>query len=128
MTLRPCIVCGTPAPSSRCDEHALPDRRGSASRRGYDKRWRALSTRARRLQPFCSDCGAVEDLTVDHSEEAWQRHEAGLAVRLEDVEVVCRGCNSRRGQARPRGEGVSEGSRRPARQAKSASHTPGGIS
>lgn len=128
MTLRPCIVCGEPSQSSRCEEHALPDRRPSREQRGYDKRWRALSTRARRLQPWCTDCGSVEDLTTDHSEQAWERHEKGLAIRLEDVEVVCRACNSRRGRARTRGVGVEQSSGPPARQDESPSHTPGGIS
>lgn len=64
-----------------------------------------MSKRARRLQPWCSDCGSVEDLTTDHSVAAWERKDAGKAIRLEDVDVVCRSCNSRRGRARPQGRG-----------------------
>ena len=88
--------------------------------RGYGSAWQRLSARARRLQPFCSDCGATDDLTADHSPEAWERVAAGLPVRLADVDVVCRGCNSRRGRARPWGDGVPAGAYDPwARQSLS---------
>lgn len=104
--LRPCVECGELSTESRCPLHPgsstpIP----SASARGYDAAWRRLSAKARRAQPFCSDCGATEDLTTDHSPEAWARKARGLAVRLSDVEVVCRSCNSRRGAAR--GGGVT---------------------
>ena len=75
-------------------------RRGTAKSRGYGAAWVRLSRRARRLQPFCSDCGREDDLTTDHSPRAWARAEAGLPVRLEDVDVVCRVCNADRGPAR----------------------------
>lgn len=42
----------------------------------------------------------MDDLTTDHSAEAWQRHELGLSIRLRDVAVVCRRCNAERGAAR----------------------------
>lgn len=124
MTLSPCLVCGEPAERGRCPMHyvARPQRLD-----GYDRAWRSLSLRARRLQPFCSDCGAVDDLSVDHSPEAWERKAAGLAIRLEDVDVVCRACNSARGQARPstRGGDPDDAARSAARKAKFASHTAG---
>lgn len=68
--------------------------------RGYDSAWDRLSKRARRLQPFCSDCGSPDDLTADHTVTAWQRKEQGLPIRLRDIDVVCRSCNSARGEAR----------------------------
>lgn len=74
--------------------------RGSSTARGYDQKWRRLSERARRLSPQCEDCGSVDDLTTDHSTEAWKRRELGLSIRLRDVAVVCRRCNSERGAAR----------------------------
>lgn len=104
MTWTPCIDCGTPSPTTRCPEHTKPDLRGTATQRGYDSTWAALSRRARRAQPFCTDCGARDDLTVDHSPEAWARKNAGLVIRLQDVDVCCRSCNSKRGRAKPRGE------------------------
>lgn len=102
MSLRPCLECGTPTEDTRCPEHATARTHDlSATRRGYDAAWTRLSKRARRLQPFCSDCDTVDDLTVDHSAEAWRRHAQGLEIRVEDVDVVCRSCNGKRGRARP---------------------------
>lgn len=109
---RPCLSCGTPTPGTYCDECRPPDTRPAHATRaesGYDSAWDRLSARARRLQPFCLDCGTTEDLTADHLPIAWERKAAGLAVRLADIEVVCRSCNTKRGAARgdssrPRGE------------------------
>lgn len=78
---------------------------------GYDARWRKLSRRARQLQPFCSHCGSTDDLTADHSPEAWRRHAAGLPIRLRDVDVLCRRCNTDAGPAR--GPNARERDRRP---------------
>lgn len=75
-------------------------RRGNRHQRGYDNTWQRLSKRARKLQPFCEDCGSTDDLTGDHTEEAWRRREAGKVIRLQDIAVVCRRCNSERGAAR----------------------------
>lgn len=105
---RPCTRCGEPHMGSGqcvdCRREADAHRsRASRQSRGYDAAWVRLSKRARRLQPFCTDCGAVDDLTVDHTPEAWARKAAGKAIRLEDVDVVCRRCNARRGRARPQG-------------------------
>ena len=106
-----CATCGAPFTlepgemrRSRCTDcrpapREIPDR-GTPKERGYDERWRRLSIRARRAQPFCSDCGATDDLTADHTPEAWARREAGQSIRLEDVDVVCRPCNGRRGAVR----------------------------
>lgn len=99
MTLRPCIDCGEPAAGPRCAEHTT-DGKPTAHTRGYDAAWTRLSKRARRLQPFCTDCGATEDLQGDHTPEAWQRKAAGLPIRLADIAVVCARCNRRRGAAR----------------------------
>ncbi len=118
MTLRPCLECGEPTPATRCEQHTTcRTHELSAGERGYDTAWHRLSKRARKLQPWCSDCGALGDLTADHSAKAWARKAAGKVLRLRDVEVVCRSCNSKRGARRvgltPRGEGPSEGVSRP---------------
>ena len=135
MTMRTCLECGTPCLESRCDEHKLKDSRPkpAAATAAYDAQWRRLSAQARRLQPFCSDCGTTEDLQADHSVEAWERRERGLAIRLEDIEVVCGPCNRRRGAAR--GANVSRPggvTRRldadsPRRHKEFRSHTPRGY-
>ena len=95
MTLpKPCLDCGVPTDATRCPPCTTTAniRRGSAAERGYDHRWRRLSKRAIRRQPWCTDCGTRDDLTGDHLR--WP------ARSLADVEVVCRPCNSRRGAAR----------------------------
>lgn len=104
MVTKPCLTCGTPADGPHCDEHAPRHHGrhvGNARQRGYDTAWTKLSKRARRMQPFCSACGSTEHLTVDHTPEAWRRHEQGLSIRLQDVVVLCSRCNTAAGSSRP---------------------------
>lgn len=104
--LKACADCGALTDRPRCLD-CKP--RVSAHSQGYTSTWARLSKRARRLQPWCLDCGTTEDLTTDHSTEAWERHEAGREITLDLVEVVCRSCNSKRGRARPhRGDPPSQ--------------------
>lgn len=126
MTLRPCITCGEPSEHARCDEHALTPPK-SPRDFGYDAAWDKLSVRARRMQPFCSRCGTPEDLTCDHTEEAWRRKARGQVIRLADVDVLCRSCNGSKGSARPRGEDLDGPEGGTAGEAIFASHTPGGY-
>jgi 5-methylcytosine-specific restriction endonuclease McrA len=91
-----------PVPGGRCPEcrrehnQATSRRRGSSTRRGYDTHWQALARRALTLHPVCSThgCGATHDMTVDHINPA-TRGQGGLT--LADVQVLCRSCNSRKG-------------------------------
>lgn len=98
MTRRPCLSCGEPSSATRCPACATAElvrtdqRRGTPTARGYNSAWARLSARARRAQPFCTDCGTTSDLSADHLR--WP------ARTLVDVEVVCRPCNSKRGAAR----------------------------
>ena len=99
--LIPCQVCGAPGPTGRCDRHRRPEQpKPSPTRRGYDRAWQRLSRLARDLHPWCSDCGATDDLTADHLR--WP------AVTLDDVEVVCRRCAG----ARPVRRAFTEAGRR----------------
>ena len=113
MTFTACLDCGEPCTGPRCPDHEQLGPR----RRGYDRTWQLLSERARRLQPFCSDCGTGEDLTCDHSPEAWARRARGQVIRLKDIQVFCRGCNTRRGRSRPGGS-PCDGRRRELRRSK----------
>jgi len=111
--LKACLTCGELSAGSRCPRHtsqaqtrsnnAYRERIGYhvIQRQSYGSQWQRLSRQARRLQPFCSDCFTVDDLSADHSEVAHERQARGLAVRLVDVDVLCRPCNSKRGRSRP---------------------------
>ena len=107
--LIPCLSCGELSPATRCPGCTREFNRETAKRypprgsrsRGYDHAWDKLSRTARRLQPFCSKCGARDDLQCDHTPRAWARKERGLAIRLKDVDVLCGPCNRAAGSARP---------------------------
>ena len=110
-----CPECGTVferlVSSAYCDDCRPKDeswrlRGKTTTERGYGSRWQRLSKRARKLQPFCTDCGSPYDLTADHTEQAWRRVEQGKSLRLQDIDVVCRDCNSARGAAR--GDKITE--------------------
>lgn len=91
--LRPCGVCGDAAQDGRCPEHPrVRVGRLTTTQQGYGSRWQRLSITARRLQPFCSTCATAEDLTTDHLR--WP------ARSLDDVQVLCRSCNSKKGAIR----------------------------
>lgn len=98
--------CSDCAPDNYSDHGASTERhrraQTSTSKRGYTYRWQQLSIRARKRQPFCSDCGSTDTdtLTADHTPAAWQRIEQGKTVRLADIDVVCSACNNTRGAAR----------------------------
>lgn len=99
MIAKPCLDCGRPTASTRCGPC-----------RGYSNaEWERLSKKARKLQPWCSDCQATEGLECDHSPEAWARRAAGKPIRLRDVDVVCGPCNTARGQARPEPQALHKG-------------------
>ncbi len=126
--MNPCLECGEPTSESRCPRHRLPSSpKATPESRGYDETWRKLSKRARRLQPWCTDCGGQEDLTADHNAVAWERRAAGKVIRLEDIDVVCRRCNANRGRTRPGGDDPDGSVPYPLGQAKSRIHTGGGY-
>lgn len=119
----PCLTCGTATTLTmgRCADCNRPRRREQArahyarnGRRSRPERdlqanaWRHLSRKARALQPFCSDCHRTpaqldehEQLEADHTPQAWHRVLSGLAIRLQDIDVVCGPCNRARGDAQP---------------------------
>lgn len=126
MPLKPCITCGEPGENARCTDcqtahDAKYTRKGpkvAPSEQGYDRRWRVLSERARRIQPWCSDCGTPDRLTADHSPEAWEAYYAGKPITLAMIDVCCSACNIDRGSSRPGGERASRHAARRAGQDK----------
>lgn len=97
MSLKPCIGCGEPSTATHCTDCRPPARQ--ITRRvgtfAFDRTWRRLSTRARRLQPFCLDCGGRDDLTADHIIPVAEAPE--LAHEPLNITVRCRPCNSVKG-------------------------------
>ena len=93
--IKPCTDCGVLVrDSSRCLQchKVYKGSRPSASKRGYDSKWRKLSKELRRLQPWCSFCGLAADLTVDHILPL----SMGGTNDITNLRVLCRSCNSGR--------------------------------
>jgi 5-methylcytosine-specific restriction endonuclease McrA len=92
---KPCVDCGVLVRDcSRCLKCHATYRTSklSASKRGYDSKWRRLSKELRRLQPWCSFCGLAADLTVDHIVPL----SMGGSNEVSNLRVLCRSCNSGR--------------------------------
>ena len=104
--LKLCLHCGRMyQPWSRHNRGRCPDclrkyerekrqRRGSTTQRGYDSAWRELASRAIQLHPYCANCSATTDLTVDHIDPK-SKGRKDLTIR--DVQVLCRSCNGSKG-------------------------------
>lgn len=113
MTPRPCIICGAPCEGARCEQHKLPARpKASPSARGYDRRWQAISRWVRAMSPVCANCGATSDLTVDHLRPG------KVVESLDDVQVLCRRCNARKGKPNQGGDPLPGVAEYPAPEAK----------
>jgi 5-methylcytosine-specific restriction enzyme A len=87
---------GSHPKGTRCPEkeRERDRRRGTRTQRGLDNDWLRLVAQAIKRQPWCSYCGATEDLTGDHR---IPRSKGGVARTVDDVIVACRSCNSSRG-------------------------------
>jgi 5-methylcytosine-specific restriction protein A len=110
---KPCLTCGVLSEDSRCPTHTTQDRTlrnrkypktNRAKDAEYDAAWRRLSARARKMQRYCSDCGATEDLTADHRPEAWKAKAEGKPITLLMLDVLCRSCNGKKGSSKPGSE------------------------
>lgn len=124
-----CLTCGEPSEQAYCPDHKTPHapKAKTSTERGYDHRWQKLSKRARRIQPFCTDCGSTENLTLDHSPRAWERYYTGKNIRLIDTAVLCMDCNIARGQQRPGEDTPTTSTQDPLREAKCPTDTPYGY-
>lgn len=98
MSLAPKHPCPTPgctvllAQGRQCSIHAPIYTR---HQRGYTNDWLRLVRIAIKEQPWCASCGAQHDLTGDHITPL----SAGGMSTLDNVQVLCRSCNSRKGAA-----------------------------
>ncbi|MBA2626071.1 MAG: HNH endonuclease [Acidimicrobiia bacterium] len=91
--IKPCLDCSMATRNgSICRGCQLErERKRNASRPHLRGGWRQMSQAQRRAQPWCSSCGAREDLTVDHIVP--RSLEGGLAT-------LCRSCNGSKGDRR----------------------------
>lgn len=92
MTLTACLDCGEPSPSTRCAD-CTADRAPRArhdEHRSRSWKWRRLSARLRKAQPWCSLCSSVDDLTVDH---VTPLSHGGAEYDLDNLRVLCRPCH-----------------------------------
>lgn len=109
--LIPCLDCGELSPNARCEQHDKEHKRDKESRRDRSNRpdrfgsanthWKRLSAKARKLQPFCLDCGSKDNLESDHLPSAWLKTANHKPLTLDDIEVVCADCNVKRGSSKP---------------------------
>ncbi|GAB4582177.1 HNH endonuclease [Nocardia sp. IFM 10818] len=98
MTLTCCLECGEPSASRWCEQHkpVVHHTDSGTNHRGPDRRrWERLSAKLRKLQPWCTACGATTNLTVDHIQPLNLRPD--LAFDLGNLQVLCRKCNSAKG-------------------------------
>jgi len=93
--MKPCLGCLTPTDGTRCPscERTYERQRGTPTERGYTYAWSRIVADAIARQPWCSFCGATDDLTGDHLVPLSR----GGSNDRDNCRVLCRSCNSRRG-------------------------------
>jgi 5-methylcytosine-specific restriction protein A len=98
MTTR-CLDCGTPCTPTRdargrCRTCYLRGQRlRNAVRTHYTGHWPSIRRALLAAHPWCENCRAYEDLTVDHIIPVAQ----GGSHARHNLQVLCRPCNSRKG-------------------------------
>lgn len=100
---RPCLVCGTPAPGTRCPEHSRQRERLRHNPIYDTPRWRRLarSVKARHLSRHGYMCPGWEvprhlanRLSVDHIVSLV---DGGEPYSEANVQILCVSCNARKG-------------------------------
>lgn len=108
--LRACSHCGTLTRGgggvcTKCAAFAQrrwDEARGTHTARGYDAAWERLVALAIHDRPFCADCGLERQVATYYGNPLSGDHRRWPAVDPDDVIVVCRRCNSKRGKVRRR--------------------------
>ena len=97
--MRVCIECGEVGTGTRCEQcqavraWRANQMRGGATARGYTRAWEKRAAKVKRAQPYCSVCGATEDLTVDHIVPKAR----GGSDEPDNLRTLCRRHNSAKG-------------------------------
>lgn len=113
---RACTYTGCGGIAGQCPEHdalkaahrqqRLRLHRPKTAARGYDSPWRTLVAQAKQVQrqqcghAWCVDCGLTEAQAKATDNPLSGEHLRWPAVSVDDVEVLCRRCNSVRGRIR----------------------------
>lgn len=95
--MKPCTQCGTPTQQTRCPQCTPPPRTPTRTiaTNTHDTRWKKLSLKLRKKQPFCIDCHTNQDLTADHILPIHTFPD--LAYTEENIQIRCRRHNAQRG-------------------------------
>ncbi len=151
MSLKPCKDCGEPVEHTRCPDCAREVQRPESSKNREHvafanlSRWKNLSKRVRRIQPWCDVCGTDQRLQANHVISTKERPD--LTYAMENLSVLCAKHNGGRGRdctpeeraeverrltakksrrhADTRGEGVSPTSVPMSGEAQTRLNTPG---
>ena len=104
--LRPCTTpgCSQLVSSGKCEAHRKADdkqydqRRGSATARGYDARWRSARLSYLSRHPLCASCekdGLIEPATVvDHVKP--HKGDVRLFWDVDNWQPLCKRCHDRK--------------------------------
>jgi len=101
MTRRPARPCPVPGcPNLDCKVHRrvnrTDDQRASASKRGYDRRWRRLRLMYLRANPLCADClQANRVVAAVHVDHIVPKRDGGLD-EWDNLQSLCHSCHSRK--------------------------------
>jgi 5-methylcytosine-specific restriction endonuclease McrA len=91
-----CLECGLLGQlrDGRCGNcYRQAQRLRNAIRHQYTGSWPAIRRALLATHPWCRDCGATADLTVDHIVPVAR----GGGHERHNLQVLCRPCNSRKG-------------------------------
>lgn len=100
---RPCRAPGCPAvvrDGAWCPAHqqlsVTPDERPSASRRGYDVRWRKIRRMVLREEPLCVECEKAGRVTAANEVDHIIPLRQGGTHERSNLQPLCKSCHSKK--------------------------------
>ena len=102
--LRSCTYpgCSELVRSGRCDKHKAitqrqqDERRGSASSRGYGRRWQQIRLLALSRQPLCCDCEQAGLIVAANEVHHIKALRNGGTHAMDNLLCLCHACHSKR--------------------------------